>query len=156
MPVDTHDPTAALSQLTTEITDAIRRYRAAEGRSDHALRELIGATIAVHESHAAALLTEIEAMGGRPEQVGAMMAAVRTAVRAAEDAPPGPPDHPPESELEEGRPGHSLIVHGERRLVAAYGEAIEAAAGHRGLREILQSQREVLERRIAALGGDRD
>jgi len=44
MPVDTHDTTAALSQLATDIVDIIKGYEVMEKRADGDLRPIASAS----------------------------------------------------------------------------------------------------------------
>ncbi len=140
MPVDTRDPTAALSQLAEEIARTVRHQgRAAETNDDAG--EPVGRLAAIHEAHLAELLDEVEVMGGRPEDRGAMAAAVRTVL----DTSPA---------RRAGRPDLARIVSDEERLAAAYDAAIAASSDHPGIRDLLRRQRSVLADYVAALRGD--
>lgn len=140
MPVDTRDPTAALSQLADEIARTVRHQgRAAETVAGGG--EPVGRLAAIHEAHLAELLDEVEVMGGRPEDGGAMAAAVRTVL----DTSPA---------RESGRPGLARIVSDEERLAAAYDAAIAASSDHPEIRDLLRRQRSVLADYVAALRGD--
>jgi hypothetical protein len=141
MPVDTHDTTAALSQLEGELADTIRAYEEGSAGRDDGIGGIADRLRAVHMRHAADLLTLIEGMGGRPED-NATMGAVRTAVRSAEGAP-------------ERLGGFEMahLVAREARLVEAYDAAIEASRGKDDVLGMLGRQREILLSQLEALRG---
>ncbi|MEM9755507.1 MAG: DUF2383 domain-containing protein [Pseudomonadota bacterium] len=140
MSIDTHDPTAALSQLTTDIADIIKGYEVMEERADADLRPVAQRLHALHEAHAAELLTVMEEMGGRPEDSGSMMGAVHQAVATgrdwfgALDASAIP-----------------QIVSGEERLLASYDDALGAAEPRPQLHDLLLEQRSAVRNQIDAL-----
>lgn len=140
MPIDTHDPSAALSQLSTEIADTIKGYQVMAEEGDPKLRDVALHLRDLHEAHAAAILNGIETMGGRPEDTGAMMGAVRRAVATAENW------------LDRlDRAALPRIVEGEERLLASYDEALAATADHPDIREMLRRQRAIVAARIDVL-----
>jgi uncharacterized protein (TIGR02284 family) len=140
MPNATQDPTAALSRLTTDIADIIKGYEVMEEKADDELRPVAQRLHALHERHAAELLTAIEDMGGRPEDTGSMMGAVHQAVATgrdwfgALDASAIP-----------------KIVSGEERLLSSYDTALESAGARPDLRKVLVHQRGTIRSQIDAL-----
>lgn len=140
MPVDTHDTTAALSQLATDIVDIIKGYEVMEKRADGDLRPIAQRLHALHEAHAAELMTIMEEMGGHPEDTGSMMGAVNQAVAAGRDWFDAL-DH---STL-------PWILTGEQRLLHSYDGALAAAETRPELQEVLLDQRAALEAQIDAL-----
>lgn len=140
MPNDTHDPTAALSQLTTDIADIIKGYEVMEDKADDDLRPVAQRLHALHEAHADELMTLLESMGGRPEDAGSMMGAVHRAVATGRDwfgaldvsAIP-------------------QIVSGEERLLKSYDDALEAAQGRPEIHELLLDQRAAVQAQIDSL-----
>ncbi len=140
MTSETKDTTAALSQLSTDITDVIKGFDEMEKRSDPDILPIVQRLHTLHEEHSAALFTAIETMGGRPEDSGSMMGAVQVAVAAARDWF----DKMDMSAL-------PRIIEGEKRLTKSYDEAIAATSGHSGVRELLDNQRAAIEAQIDAL-----
>ncbi len=140
MPIDTQDTTAALSQLATDIVDIIKGYKVMEERADGDLRPVAQRLHALHEAHAAELMTVMERMGGHPEDNGSMMGAVNQAVATGRDWF----DMLDHSTL-------PWILTGEQRLVHSYDNALTAAQTHPELQEILLDQRAALEAQINAL-----
>jgi uncharacterized protein (TIGR02284 family) len=140
MPNATQDPTATLSQLATDIADIIKGYEVMEEKADDELRPVAQRLHALHERHAAELLTAIEDMGGRPEDTGSMMGAVHQAVATgrdwfgALDASAIP-----------------QIVSGEERLLSSYDTALESAGARPDLRKVLVHQRGTIRSQIDAL-----
>lgn len=140
MPIDTHDPTAALSQLTTDIADIIKGYEVMEEKADGDLRPVAQRLHALHETHAAELLTVMEEMGGRPENTGSMMGAVHQAVATgrdwfgALDASAIP-----------------QIVSGEERLLSSYDNALDDTKPRPNLYDLLLHQRSAVRNQIEAL-----
>lgn len=140
MPIDTHDPTAALSQLTTDIADIIKGYEVMEEKADGDLRPVAQRLHALHETHAAELLTAMEEMGGRPEDTGSMMGAVHQAVATGRDW---------FNALDSS--ALPQIISGEERLLSSYDEALDTSAPHPELQELLLHQRGTLKSQIDAL-----
>ncbi|AHM05122.1 hypothetical protein roselon_02824 [Roseibacterium elongatum DSM 19469] len=140
MPIDTHDPTAALSQLTTNIADIIRGYEVMEDKADVELRPVAQRLHALHEAHAAELLTVMENMGGRPEDTGSMMGAVHQAVATGRDWL-GTLD----------ASAIPQIVSGEERLLSSYDAALDTAEPRPELHKLLLHQRDTLKSQIDAL-----
>lgn len=140
MPIDTHDPTAALSQLTTDIADIIKGYEVMEEKADPELRPVAQRLHALHEAHAAELLTAMEEMGGRPEDTGSMMGAVHQAVATGRDW---------FGALDTS--AIPQIVTGEERLLSSYDDALDTAEPRPELQEMLQHQRSALKSQIDAL-----
>jgi uncharacterized protein (TIGR02284 family) len=140
MPIDTHDPTAALSQLATDIADIMKGYEVMEQKADADLRPVAQRLHALHEAHAAELLTVMEEMGGRPEDTGSIMGAVHQAVATgrdwfgALDASAIP-----------------QIVSGEERLLSSYDEALGTTEMRKDLHDMLLHQRSTLHSQIDAL-----
>lgn len=140
MPIDTHDPTAALSQLTTDIADIIKGYEVMEEKADADLRPIAQRLHALHEAHAAELMTVMEEMGGRPEDTGSMMGAVHQAVATGRDW--------------FGRLDATAIpqvISGEERLISSYDAALDTAEARPELHEVLNHQRGALASHVDAL-----
>jgi uncharacterized protein (TIGR02284 family) len=140
MATETRNPTAALSRLTTEIADIIKGYEVMEDKADADLRPVAQRLHALHEAHAAELLTAMEEMGGRPEDTGSMMGAVHQAVATGRDWF----DALDASAIPQ-------IVSGEDRLLSSYEAALSAAEPHEELRELLEHQRNALAAHVDAL-----
>lgn len=140
MPIDTHDPTAALSQLATDITNIVKGYEVMEEKADDDLCPVAQRLHALHEAHAAELMTALEEMGGRPENTGSFMGAVHQAVATGRD-------------WFGALDASSIprIVQGEQRLLSSYDDALEGAEPHRELHALLTDQRDALVSQIAAL-----
>jgi uncharacterized protein (TIGR02284 family) len=143
MPIDTHDPTAALSQLSTEIAETVKGYEVMADEGDPDLREAAVHLHDMHESHASQILNAVETMGGRPEDAGSMMGAVRRAVSTSENWL---------GRLD--REALPRIVEGEERLLASYDEALAATTDHPDIHEMLRQQRAIVEARIDVLRRD--
>ncbi|OAN79441.1 hypothetical protein A8B78_11975 [Jannaschia sp. EhC01] len=140
MPTDTQDTTAALSQLSTDITDVVKGYAVMEDRADADLRPIVQRLNALHETHAAALLNALETMGGRPEDAGSMMGMVHEAVATARDWF----DSLNASALPQ-------IIEGEERLIASYNDALVATPNAHELHDLLADQRAAVQAQIDAL-----
>lgn len=140
MPNDTHDPTAALSQLTTDIADIIKGYEVMEKKADADLRPVAQRLHALHEAHAAELLTAMENMGGRPEDTGSMMGAVHQAVATGRDWF-GTLD----------ATAIPQVVAGEEELLSSYDAALDSAEPRPELHELLLDQRGTLRSHVDAL-----
>lgn len=143
MPTDTQDPTAALSRLTTDIADIIKGYEVMEERADGELRPVAQRLHALHETHAAELMTAMEEMGGHPEDTGSMMGTVHQAVATGRDW---------FDALD--RSAIPQIVTGEDRLLTSYDDALDAAELRPDLQEMLLDQRAALKAQIDALRQD--
>lgn len=140
MPIDTHDPTAALSQLATQVANVVKSFDAMQDSPDGALPPETERLRAMHERHAAELMATLEEIGGRPEASGAMTAAVHRAADADADW------------FGTGGAGAAVrIISGEERLLAAYDAALDGAASHADILELLRDQRAALRSRIDAL-----
>lgn len=142
MPIDTHDPTAALSQLSTELADTIKGFELLAERGAPELRDLSRELHEMHEAHAAEILNAVEKMGGRPEDEGAMVAAVRRSVETAD----GWIDRPERKALRQ-------VVEAERRLLGSYDEALDATRGHPDMAGLIRCQRAIIAARIEGLRG---
>ena len=143
MPTDTPNPTAALSRLTTDIADIIKGYEVMEERADGELRPVAQRLHALHETHAAELMTAMEEMGGHPEDTGSMMGAVHQAVATGRDW---------FDALD--RSAIPQIVTGEDRLLTSYDDALDAAELRPDLQKMLLDQRAALKAQIDALRQD--
>lgn len=143
MSTNTKDPTAALSQLSTDIADIIKGYEVMEERADNDLRPIAQRLHALHETHAADLFIALEDMGGHPEHAGSMMGAVHQAVATGRD-------------WFNALDASALpqIVQGEERLVTSYDGALEASQERSGLHEMLRHQRASIQAQIDALSED--
>lgn len=143
MLIDTQDPTAALSQLTTDIADIIKGYEVMEERANDDLRAVAQRLHALHEAHATELLTTMEEMGGHPEDAGSMMGAVHQAVATGRD-------------WFDALDGSAIpqIVKGEERLLKTYDGALDASEARPELQEMLLDQRAALQAQIDALKQD--
>lgn len=111
-----------------------------EKRADGDLRPVAQRLHALHEAHAAELLTAMEEMGGHPEDTGSMMGAVHQAVATARDWF----DALDTSAIPQ-------IVKGEERLLKVYDSALEATEVRPELQEMLLAQRAALQAQIDAL-----
>ncbi|MCF8487322.1 MAG: PA2169 family four-helix-bundle protein [Rhodobacteraceae bacterium] len=140
MPIKTNDPTAVTSKLSTDLADIIKGYSLMVDRADEDLQPVVQRLHALHKAHAAEVMTELESMGGHPENSGSMMGAVRVAVATAQDWF----DTLDTSAL-------PRIIGGEERLIHAYAEAIEATVNHPTLHEMLIDQRAAIDAQIEAL-----
>lgn len=140
MPIKTNDPTAVTSKLSTDLADIIKGYSLMVDRADEDLQPVVQRLHALHKAHAAEVMTELESMGGHPENSGSMMGAVRVAVATAQDWF----DTLDTSAL-------PRIIGGEERLIHAYVEAIEATVNHPTLHEMLIDQRAAIDAQIEAL-----
>lgn len=140
MRTDPDDPTAALSQLTTDIADIIKGYEVMEEKADDDLRAVAQRLHALHEAHAADLLSTLEDLGGRPEDTGSMMGAVHQAVATGRDWF----DALDASAIPQ-------VVAGEERLISSYDAAIEAAEPNPTLHTMLLGQRMALCEQIDSL-----
>jgi uncharacterized protein (TIGR02284 family) len=140
MPIDTQDPTAALSQLATDIADIIRGYEVMEAKADAELRPVAQRLHALHEAHAEQILTALEEMGGRPEDAGSMMGAVHQAVATGRDWF-GTLD----------RSAIPQIAAGEERLLKSYDAALAAVEPRPDLQKMLLHQQGALRSQIDAL-----
>lgn len=140
MPSKTNDPTAVTSRLSTDLADIIKGYGAMIDRADPDLQPVVQRLHALHKAHADEVMTELEAMGGHPENSGSMMGAVRVAVATAQDWF----DTLDSSAV-------PRIIGGEERLIRAYADAIKAAVNHPTLHEMLINQRAAIDAQIEAL-----
>jgi uncharacterized protein (TIGR02284 family) len=140
MSSDTHDPTAAISQLTTDIADIIKGYEVMEGKAESELRPIAQRLHALHEAHAAELLTAIEDMGGRPEDSGSMMGAVHQAVATGRDWF----DALDETAIPQ-------IVSGEETLLSSYDATLELTIPRPEIHAVLLHQRSALQAQVDAL-----
>lgn len=140
MPIDTNDPTAAVSQLATDIADIIKGYEVMEEKADADLRVVAQRLHALHEAHAAELLTALEDMGGHPENTGSMMGAVHQAVATARD-------------WFDALDGSAIpqIVSGEERLLSSYDRALGTALPQPELEDLLLQQRSTVKSQIEPL-----
>lgn len=143
MPIDTKDPTAALSDLSTDLTDIIKGYEVMEDRGDADLQPIARRFHALHEAHAAELLNALETMGGHPEDAGSMMGAVQTAVVHARDWI----DKLDLSAL-------SGLIDGEERLLDTYDDVIATVGADHMAHDLLVSQRDTLRNHVEALKAD--
>lgn len=144
MPNDTNAPTKApvkaLSDLSTDIADIVRGYEVMQEKADDDLRPIAQRLHALHEGHAAALLTAIDRMGGHPENTGSMMGAVHAAVATgrdwfgALDASAIP-----------------QIIDGEERLIESYDTALAQVTGIADVEDQVAEQRATVQAQIDAL-----
>jgi len=130
MPNDPDDPTAALSRLATDVADIIKGYAVMEERAEGELAPVAQRLHALHEAHAAELMTAMEEMGGRPEDTGSMMGAVHAAVATGRDWF----DALDDSALPQ-------VVAGEERLLSAYDDALDATRQTPELHAMIREQR---------------
>ena len=73
----------ALTQVLSNVVDAIRGYQTMMERCEDDLKPVVQRLYAFHESHAACLLEPITGQGGLPFNVGSMVRGVHSAVDAA-------------------------------------------------------------------------
>lgn len=103
----------ALTQVLSNVVDAIRGYQTMLERGEDDLKPVVQRLYAVHESHASCLLESITGQRGLLFNVGFMVRGVHSAVDAARDW---------FGTLNENAP--ETIVGGEKKLVESYQQGL--------------------------------
>lgn len=134
------DPTAALSDLTTDIVDTLKGYSEMADRAEPELLPIVERLQALHETHAAALMETLGRLGGHPEAAGSAMGVINVAVAAARDWI---------GALDATAIPH--VVEGEKRLLASYTTALRVLSHHQNVAQLVQDQRDVLAEHVRAI-----
>ncbi|MDU8944629.1 DUF2383 domain-containing protein [Ovoidimarina sediminis] len=144
--MDTHkvntseQPISAISQLATDVVDAIRGYETMIDLADEDLRPVVERLHALHNTHAGPLLTMLDELGGSPDEVGSAFAMVHRAVAKTRNL---------FGALDSS--AVRQIVDGEERLVNSYSNAISNSGSQPEYRNILSDQRDELRAEITTL-----
>lgn len=140
MNTQTTEPIPALSQLATDIADVIKGYEVMEERADEDLRPIAERLHALHETHAADLMTALEQSGGKPEDTGSLMGLVHQAVMTGRDW---------FASLDAS--ALPQIIQGEERLLQSYDDALEGVQAVPSLKTMLDDQRAAVQAQVDAL-----
>lgn len=139
--VNTADqPITAITDIATDVADALKGYREMETRASGDLLPIIQRLLTLHEAHATEIFETLDRLGGRPDKAGSVMGLVHQAVATGRDW---------FDALDAS--AESAIIRGEERLIEQYGDAIKGAESDEDIRTMLENQRAALQAQVDAL-----